>query len=436
MKKVYIFSMMAALALLSSCSSDENMNVADATSENPSELIPIRMNVGRNSVIVTRGTGTVGDTAKAKNVWQAQHINVYMLNKGTMDLALFNGTPIYENADFWTPGLTENESDIFKGITTGVDSKGIARPTNDLIKYYPTQGNFDFWGYRLDRAATAAPVKTANAWTVDFKIDGSQDVMVAKAIPSTEELDAVDDQNLRSDVQRRAYSGFAARHGLQPTLNFKHLLSRFTFSVVPKHSNTIDATSGISVDSISIASFTKGTLTIAALNDDNNDKQAIAWDNTGARDTIFLKQRAVADNPAALTDSLDLVKLVPVDLKGKAKDVAIKVGESILACPDSIYRIRVYLSQMLPEYYSNSTSLQLKKYYYDDYLVLRDNTGNIRRDTNGDIEMFQPGYSYNVQISLWGLEEIKVTTTLGKWLDGGEIQLQPEEEDDVPNLEP
>lgn len=41
---------------------------------------------------------------------------------------------------------------------------------------------------------------------------------------------------------------------------------------------------------------------------------------------------------------------------------------------------------------------------------------------------FEPGYSYNVTITVYGLSEIQITTTLIPWKDGGNIEMNPEDE--------
>ena len=93
--KKYFFFALAAAGLLSSCSSDDT--VAGTEVEND-ELVPILIGFGGGSVSVdeTRGTGTVGGYAGTEeNKWHSQKFNVYMLKKGTLELAQFEGADIY-----------------------------------------------------------------------------------------------------------------------------------------------------------------------------------------------------------------------------------------------------------------------------------------------------------------------------------------------------
>ena len=50
-------------------------------------------------------------------------------------------------------------------------------------------------------------------------------------------------------------------------------------------------------------------------------------------------------------------------------------------------------------------------------------------------DVFKAGYSYNVNITVYGLSEIKINTTLTPWIDGGNIDMNPED-DGTPGATP
>lgn len=404
---------------------------------------PILIGMPMAKVSVTRGTGTVGGfDDDTDNKWESQHIKVFMLDKGTMNLTRFSdryNQPIYENADFWTPGLPATGA--FAGVTgAGVATSGIARPVDNRVKFYPPRGNSDFFAYRVDSCETGAPYllhdnenDVDTAWVVDFKIDGSQDIMTGKATATDADITALENaipgasDELKAINRNRAFSAFAARHGVQPTLKFKHNLSRLTFQVVPLLDKSVDAKEGILVDSISVASYSEGTLTIAHINDVQGDMQQIKWNREIDRVTLYLKQRKYADDdPArpALADSLNLVKLSSFDLRGKTKDQRYDVGEALLVAPDTMYKVRIHLSQNVNEYYDDDVNLKSQDIWLDDYITLP------------GIQQFAQGTSYNVVISIFGLKDIKITATLAEWENGGEINLRPEDENEVPVMEP
>lgn len=162
--KKHLFFAFAAAAALASCSSHDDFDnysagtpQAPVDDNSPQEIL---LGVGAQANVTTRGTGTVGGDHDniTTNEWQNQLINVYMFNKCEVDkdgnpttpfftLATEGepATPIYKNAVFMTP----------KGESTGaarhIDE--LHASTGDYKRsYYPMNGNFDFWAYRLDDA--------------------------------------------------------------------------------------------------------------------------------------------------------------------------------------------------------------------------------------------------------------------------------------------
>lgn len=413
--KKYLFFALAVAGMLSSCSNDDI--VSDGGKINfDKDFVPIKIGIGQGKT-TTRGTGTVGGFDNATdNKWAMQKVNVYMLLKDSMELAVFDSQDqgfnevIYNNAEFYTPDAAQT---------------GIATPLSDSIKYYPTQGRFDFWGYRLDDAVVEEPVFTEDSLTIDFKINGSQDVMVAKAVPS-----AADTTKLHqggNDEADRAFSAFAARWGVQPDLQFRHLLTRLTFDVIPGGLSTIDPVSPVIVDSIRVISPNQGTLVVASRGDVRGEKQAIIW--KAATDSLTLMQR---DTATAATAATNMIKLIPDSLVGRGHledpldpnsafiGDTVRIGEALLVAPDvTSYRLIIYLRQPSKLTLGSATPDADIPYIYKDDIKLSDSSA------------FQKGYSYKVQIKLWGLNDIKVTTTLGKWEEGETITLKPEDVENV-----
>lgn len=402
--KKYLFFAVAALGMLSSCSSDDIVGNGTTTVDD-SSLVPIRIGMGQ--AVATRGTGTVGGfNDDTDNIWNGQKFNLYMLQKGTMNLALFgeNSEILYQNAEFFSPNAAKT---------------GLAIPLDNSIKYYPPQDKYDFWGYRLDDAdITEGPSFKIDSLTVNFTIDGSQDVMLAKAVPSKQDtISLVTAGNAEAD---RAFSAFAARHDVQPNLEFKHKLTRLVFKAIPGGAGAVSATSPVVIDSIKVLSQYAGEMVIAKIGDIKGETQIIYWDE--ATDSLTLKQRKVGDTPEN-----NLEKLAPVSLAGKGDYATpgdastpfvgeeVPVGEALLVVPANSYKIRIFLHQNVPTTIG-ATSGDPVRYDYE---------ATIQR-----ADKFQEGTSYEVQITLWGLTDIQVTTTLTKWEDGGApIELKPEDEE-------
>ena len=408
------FFALAAAGMLTACSNEDTLG--GNGEQNVSEW-QIRLGVA-SSKVQTRGTGTVGGMTDAENVWAGQTLWVYMLQKGSMDLAYYKApavggvaTPdveVFNNKKFTAPDAANNTK------------SGLATTADGTIAYYPVSGNYDFWGYRVDDAAGATPVvKTvddtgaaveANVATkrvVDITIDGSQDIMAGKAVPSTDEVTKL------GNYADNFYSAYAARKGVQPNITFNHLLTRFTFEVRAGSKATAGLPAGgntdaVKVTGVSVDSKTTGTLTVAYTGATKEAAELLTF--TGDASALTLKQRdaALADNNAPLV-ALEPVSLTWTDDAATIGDV-IKVGEALLVAPgETEYPLTISLSQDVLE---QLTGAKVTKPLEQKATIKMDG-----------VKAFEPGKSYKVTITVYGLQEIEVTATLVPWADGGSIDI-------------
>lgn len=414
MKKMFLFAL-AAAGMLTACSNDDTLG--GNGDQNVSEQ-QIRLGVA-SSKVQTRGTGTVGGMTDAENVWAGQTLWVYMLQKGSMDLAYYKApavggvaTPdveVFNNKKFTAPDAANNTK------------SGLATTADGTIAYYPVSGNYDFWGYRVDDAAGATPVvKTvddtgaaveANVATkrvVDIEIDGSQDIMAGKAAPSAAEVTAL------GNYAENFYSAYAARKGVQPNITFNHLLTRFTFEVRAGSKATAGLPAGgntdaVKVTGVSVGSKTTGTLTVAYTGATKEAADLLTF--TGDASPLKLMQRdeTVADNNAALIDLKPVTLTWPATGEATVGDV-IKVGEALLVAPgETEYPLTINLSQDVLE---KVGEVKVTKPLEQKATIKMDGT-----------KTFEPGKSYKVTITVYGLEGIEVTATLVPWADGGSIDI-------------
>ena len=417
----------ASLGLLASCSSDDDLSTGGNGKDG---LQQIKIGMGVQANVATRGTGTVGAVGEKENTWAKQTVNVYMLNKGTLDLAKFGDDPIYDNTVLTTP------ADNASGIATELVG-GIAQ-----YKYYPTTKTaFDFWGYRLDDAdvtaegdrdgsETAAAIKSnrfvpytsGDSLLIGFQIDGTQDIMAGKAVPTEEEMN-------KCGGEENIYSAFAARRDVQPNIKFEHLLSRLNFQVLDgKKTETTDPDKAVKVTGITVKSKATGKLVIAyqgeATTFENvSDQLIVDKDADEVKDAALLKELVVKQRAtgAALTDALEALEPVtPAWNNGMA--MATQVGEALLAIPADKYEITINLKQKVQVKGDKNSpaegDFEEKPYTY---------TADLKNTVTPD-KGFEPGYSYNVTITVYGLSEIQITTTLIPWKDGGNIEMNPEDE--------
>ena len=430
MKKLFLMGAVASLGLLASCSSDDDLSTGGNGKDG---LQQIKIGMGVQANVATRGTGTVGAVGAENNKWAKQTVNVYMLNKGTLDLAKFGEDPIYENTVLTTP--TDNAS----GIASELDEHGVAQ-----YKYYPTTKTaFDFWGYRLDDANDATgtadqegtdskvavtsgkfvPYTSGDSLLIGFKIDGTQDIMAGKAVPTEEEI-------TKCGGEDNIYSAFAARREVQPNIKFEHLLSRLNFQVLAGAESTTDANTGVKVTGITVKSKATGKLVIAYQGEATtfanvSDQLIVDKDADAEKDAALLKELKVMQRDASSTSLTDnLVDLQPVTPKwNNGMALATQVGEALLAIPANEYEITINLQQKVQvkgdkDHPTDPDDFQTKDYTY---------TADLKNTVNPE-KGFEPGYSYNVTITVYGLSEIQITTTLIPWKDGGNIEMNPEDE--------
>ena len=411
------FFALAAAGMLTACSNDDTLG--GNGEQNVSEQ-QIRLGVA-SSKVQTRGTGTVGGMTDAENKWAGQTLWVYMLQKGSMDLGYYNtpadaagaavGTAVFDNKEFKAPN------------TAASTVSGLATTADGAIAYYPVSGNYDFWGYRVDDAVTGKPdvklvddngdeVATADQATkrvVDIKINGSQDIMAGKATPSADEVAKL------GNYANNFYSAYAARKGVQPNITFNHLLTRFTFEVRAGSKATAGAgasgnTEAVRVQGISVESLTDGKLTVAYTGATKEAADLLTF--TGTASPLKLQQRATgaADNNVPLVALEEVPLTWPADANATVGDV-LPVGEALLVAPGQTeYPLTIDLAQKVKKNTSDADK--------EDRAL--EQKATIKMDGT---KTFEPGKSYKVTITVYGLEEIEVTATLVPWADGGSIDI-------------
>ena len=415
MKKMFFFAL-AAAGMLTACSNDDTLG--GNGEQNVSEQ-QIRLGVA-SSKVQTRGTGTVGGMTDAENKWAGQTLWVYMLQKGSMDLAYYKtpadaaaaavGTAVFDNKEFKAPN------------TAASTVSGLATTADGAIAYYPVSGNYDFWGYRVDDAVTGKPdvklvddngdevaADQATKRVVDIKINGSQDIMAGKAVPSADEVTKL------GNYGENFYSAYAARKGVQPNITFNHLLTRFTFEVRAGSKATAGAgasgnTEAVRVQGISVESLTDGKLTVAYTGATKEAADLLTF--TGNASPLKLQQRATgaADNNVPLVTLEEVPLTWPADANATVGDV-LPVGEALLVAPGQTeYPLTIDLAQKVKKNTSDADK--------EDRAL--EQKATIKMDGT---KTFEPGKSYKVTITVYGLEEIEVTATLVPWADGGSIDI-------------
>lgn len=409
MKKSIFFAMGLA-AVMASCSSDDALNESAPVIDGPvanlvedangdvagNDYRTIKLGL-TNSGASTRGTGMVGGFTDETNVWNGQSLYVYMMKHGTMTPATFVDS---EGNTSTVIKLYNNEE-----VKAPVGTKGSSREDNEAecadgsINYYPMVGDFDFYGYHIDDAGTGAnPTVGQTAVTVPFKIDGSQDLMVGVTDFENDKANPYNVNGVKGDgnvKNGRYYSAHAARHGVQPTLNFTHQLTRLTFEFAPGNAhaagNNIDGlTRGIRITDVDVYTKVNGNMTVATTADVNDtalnpyinwtgDAEAVKipgfteldltgkWTEEGKVKVFTDESEGIMVNPVAAGDSLEVMLHIAQEVKTNVDDTFTEVTTQ--------YPFKV----AAPE-------------------------GGLKRGT-----------SYLVKVTVYGLEDVQIHVTLVPW---------------------
>ena len=295
--------------------------------------------------------------------------------------------------------------------------------------YYGEERRYEFFGYYVDDAVVnragnnaPVPVKTAERIELPIVIDGSQDILAAttdKAADNTKGLNS-----------GRLYSAYSARKGVIPNLIFNHQLSRF--NVYVKRGDRYDATHDINLaDSLTITriqvqSNSKATLVIA--NRVCNDASGQTLGN-GLDAATFSSPEWLYVNRG-----VDVHNLSKADNIHPAQTWAENsfVGTVMVIPGLSVYHFRLGLDQKgytdYPRYSADGRELYDIETEFDvDFARLlsmeqdpKYSDGDASTASGLDTEAV-PGHQYDVNIVVYGLQDVRITVSLTPWQDGGSV---------------
>lgn len=425
MKKSYFGVLTLSALMMASCSQDsvyvgEDPDAGGQVIDNVEmSTMPIQFS---SPMPKTKGTGTV-DNVDGTVDWGERTVRVYAVTKGTMptDLTVRATAPLLSGVDI-------RPADAVDGVITVKDTE---------TYYYPRKGAFDFYGFYSDDAV-AGPLKDAvtydagkQSYYAPFTIDGTQDLMMAKAAPNQE----VTDYN-----QDLLFSAQSARDGYRPKLTLEHQLARLSFYVIwgdetIENSNPSDE---VFVQSLTVKGLkTEGQMHFMAVDDANRkiewtdvtsdlpikelDADGNSQDlNTGLDTSIDVNDYATkaefetALEGAGLSIEQVLGKYHPTKV-AEEKNATV-VGTPIMVEPKAGtdgYTIDLVLVQ----YYDKEGNLipeEQRPTVYPPITVTLD---------EGD---FEAGKNYNIKLKANSLEIIQVEVDVKPWEEGGDVEIDPD----------
>ena len=330
MKKSFYFALALTAGLFASCSSDD-LTVSNAPDNdveiNDNTVAQIKFMLGSPNGS-TRGTGSVLGTK-----WGGQKFNIFMFKKNTFEPATYKKTENANKAD----SIFYNDTLVTTPGTMIAEQK-----INDVVQYqyFPSTGAFSFWAYRADDAGQkdnegkaiikatkedgteATTAEDSIQIRIPVVIDGTQDLMLAvtDTTKAKEELIAAD-AKITEDAAAspRIFSAYAARRGVNPTMDFTHMLTRLTFKIkaadrsvstqATKKTTDANEITGFRVTKVEVWSKNEGEMIVA--HKGNQAPAAIAdrlvwtkatqvWNDTTTLEPFQLKSRATEIEPAKI----------------------------------------------------------------------------------------------------------------------------------------
>lgn len=274
-----------------------------------------------------------------------------------------------------TPGTKEITN--APATSTAAESENgatMAALTLDKTYFYNgTDDKYDFYGYYVDDAVTGTPTPSAT-YELPVTITGQQDILLAKALGSESGI-------------TDAYSAKTARAEKHPNLKFEHQLAQFNFNV--RNCGTYDITlKGAALNAVNV-----GTLTVAGTSQG------------------LVAGSAKVDLPVAETET-PLVTVVKNDVYDKETTGYnfTSVGSPVMVFPQSQYSVVLYL------YQTGMDSNKVRKVTVPVNIV---NDGSLG-------EGALKGYAYDLNITVYSLEQITVTASLVAWKEGKSFEFDTE----------
>lgn len=350
--------------------------------------------------LVNPGTEPVDDTNPVEIKFNSNVVNVETKANGAV-------TEFGEEHTLYIYGLNVTDPANVKAEIVNSPAKSSAvESTNGetsapltLTKSYFYNGTlekYDFYGYYVDDAGVNTTPDPAT-YELPIKITGQQDILLAKTDKDADVAGKTygnGDQVQTTDV----YSAKTARAEVVPNLKFEHKLSQFSFEIRNQ------GLSPIELRALSLVTIQEGTLTVAV--DQKLEVSATA-------------------TPVDLTVPMD--DKITLPKKGDNGDAYVKVGvtseqSNVMVFPTASHKVKMTLYQSG---------------------VLRTIVIPLTLAQGSTTYTALAGESYNVQITVYSLNEISMTASLVEWkkvtvdvVDTEQIPVGDIEEEQNPVLSP
>lgn len=313
--------------------------------------------------------------------------------------------------------VVEDESVVGESIVgvpfhldyTSSDTPSFTAKDGSKNFYYngePKNYKYDFFMYFADDAPLSNFIRQKNQVSCKVQIDGTQDLMQAKAGITDEQVASVilpNNDFFGIDYMQYVYCAQSGRRGLVPKFIAKHLMTQLKFQLLASDERASDVTvTDIIVKNIN----TTGTFVVA---NENEDALGVKF-NSNPMD-LHLPERDPVTFKMTDTSSDHLTDQV-VQLGGDKETFTYPYG--FLLPPSNTYEI-----QMVCKKRNEDTG---NEFTFNSVYKIKLPEG----------KMFEAGSIYTIKISVYGYQKIVVTLDLPEWKDSGIVIDVSNEQDPYP----
>lgn len=390
MKKYFVFAI-AALGMMAACQKNQD-EFAPVDNDAP---VAVQFGINAPSLTVTK-------TKAAVDSWNGETVYVYGFQNNTAN-ALGAG-----KYDVTAPFINAVSADATAGTDPYKAALTVTNAATGTPFYYSLTNTYDFYGFYLGDLTLGTATTGTDMISYELTIDGSQDIMYAKADQAIDVANviAAGSTTLVPGDEAYAYSAWAARRGVHPTLVFEHALTRFNFFIEGRGTkfNTV------TVNNIQAKAVETGTLTVVGENLGYVAETVASEDDYATFDLKMPNGTKFSENVVKTDDPATTEVVEPTVCGQVVTGTATLAGDCIMVAP-------------------KMTSIDFLVTTSDDVAgTLPLTTITLTPDmVDATLTEFAEGTAYNVTIIVYGPEEISITAELTPWADGGDVTYDPDE---------
>lgn len=390
-----------------------------------SDSLPIMLTVNAPQLsFATRGTGAIDEE---NSIWKTEQTRFYVY-------AFLANNNFYDGPTDYTRHATNPQNDFClvddpatghgrmvrferTGDATDADG-GLEWADGDGKVYYNythQDYKYDFFLYHIDDATVSNFNRQQDEISFDVEIDGTQDIISGVASPSGSDIERLENESNKEflydlkNEQNYVYSTLLAHRGVHPNFKVRHELVRFRFFIKKGDEMAGD----ISIRDIIIHGNDKARFTVAA-----QDAEKVGLDFAAypkhTRDFHLPEKSVSADGSISYTPT-DATGINPekYDLKQMNVGEMTQIGDDLLMASQCSYMLTLRCQQKIIQ-----NGEDVIRTFSPVYTLSLQDTPDIP---------LTPGALYNVNISVYGLQEIQIQTEGLEWKKGHDINLDDEE---------